>query len=73
MGLNGDFMGLNGDFMGLNGDFMGFNGDFMVVQLEYDGNVMSIDWFEGKSQPQTIDCPIQYGGFRFQFSLRPIH
>jgi len=31
------------------------------------------DWFKGKSKPETIDFPIQYGGFRLKFSLKPIH
>ena len=28
---------------------------------------------KGKSNPETIDFPIQYGAFRFQSSLKPIH
>jgi hypothetical protein len=28
----------------------------------------SMDWFKGKSKPETIDFPIKYRGFRFQFS-----
>ena len=27
----------------------------------------------GKSSPETIDFPIKYGAFRFQWSLKPIH
>ena len=32
-----------------------------------------MDWFKGKSKPETIDFPMKYGAFRFQFSLKPIH
>jgi hypothetical protein len=32
-----------------------------------------MDWFQGKSKPETIDFPIQYGAFRLKFSLKPIH
>ena len=37
------------------------------------GLLVSMDWFKGKSEQETIVVPIKYGGFRFQFSLKPIH
>ena len=33
----------------------------------------SMDWFKGKSKPETIDFPMKYGVFRLKFSLKPIH
>ena len=31
-------------------------------------SIISMDWFKGKSKPETIDCPIKYGMFRLNFS-----
>ena len=27
----------------------------------------SMDWFKGKSEPETIDFPIKYGAFLYMF------
>lgn len=35
--------------------------------------ICSMDWFEGKSKPETIDFPSKYGGGSCKFSLKPIH
>ena len=32
-----------------------------------------MDWFEGKSKPETIDFPVKYVFFPVKISLKPIH
>ena len=31
-----------------------------------------MDWFKGKSEPETIDFPMKYGAFRLNFSNQSI-
>jgi hypothetical protein len=32
-----------------------------------------MDWFKGKSEPETIDFPVKDGGFLKNFPTKPIH
>ena len=34
---------------------------------------ISMDWFRGKLEPETIDFPIKFRGFSCKFSQKPIH
>jgi hypothetical protein len=43
-----------------------FSGHHVLLRMpqlspEFPLNIGSIDWFKGKSKPETIDFPIEYG------------
>jgi len=40
--------------------------------LDIVGNAREMDWFKGKSEPETIDVPLNLW-FSCKFSLKPIH
>ena len=46
---------------------------FFSVETAWKQLDETMDWFKGKSEPETIDFPIKYGAFRLKCSLKPIH
>jgi hypothetical protein len=46
---------------------------FFSVETAWKQLDETMDWFKGKSEPETIDFPMKYGAFRLKFSLKPIH
>ena len=64
--------------MVFHGDKMRYTA-IMVVWVSWNDHEMSqyslisMDWFKGKSKPETIDFPVKYVFFPVKISLKPIH